>query len=453
MAVGSYATTTLAQALVDLSQRLMDPSFVRWTEDELTIYLQQAIRTWNALTAEYRESASFQTTLAEPFYDLPTILPTLREQTYSLQDAVDQVCHHLLEPVPVLGVWDGTLQYNLPQVIRAIAAARDEFLMETGAVLTRSLVAVSPFPSDGQVDLDEIVINIRRVSWNTADGIKIVLRRDDQWGTTNYARRTWVTPSSTAPKAYSVGETPPLVVQLAPISTQTGDLDLITIDRGVDADYTVADQSLGVPNDWAWVVIFGALSELMSKDGIAFDPHRAAYCEARWQHGIDQAKAAAVVLAARVQGSPVELGSISDADAYDPGWQMVTANVRRVLQDGHTLIAAWPPPGVPTGGGNYTIDLDVVRNAPVPTADGDFIQLGPEVLDAVLDYAQHLALFKEGIAQIQQSETLLTRFMGMAGTEVAMQWASQPNRDALLDQTTQDPRVVPLEVTNKGTIN
>lgn len=453
MAVGSYGTTTLAQAVVDLADRLMDPSSIRWVPSELAIYIRQAIRTWNALTSEFRAQGSFSTTLAQPFYDLPTELPTLREQTYSLQDAVNEVCHHLLEPIPVDSLWAGTGQYNLAQVVQAVAASRDEFLLETGAVLTRSLVDVDPFPSDGRVDLNEIIINLRRLSWNTPNGLKIVLRRDDEWGTTNYARRTWVTPSALPPKAYSVGVTPPLEVQLAPISTQTGQLDLVTIDRGVTADFTAPNQSLGVPNDWAWVIIFGALYELMSKDGIAFDPHRAQYCLQRWDHGIAQAKAAAVVLAARVQGRPVELGSLSDADAYNPGWQMVPANVRRILQAGHTLVAAWPPPGVPTGGGNYTIELDVCRNAPVPTADGDFIQLGPEVLDTVIGYAQHLALFKEGAAQIQQAEGLLKAFMDLAGVEIETQWASQPNREAMLEQTTQDPRVVALTVSNKGTIN
>ena len=134
MAVGSYATTTLAQAVASLGDRLMDPTFIRWTAVELAIYLRQAIRTWNALTAEFRESATFQTTLAEPFYDLPTVLPTLRAQTYSLQDAVIEICHHLLEPIPVGVLWAGTEQFNLAQVVGAVQASRDEFLLETGSV-------------------------------------------------------------------------------------------------------------------------------------------------------------------------------------------------------------------------------------------------------------------------------------------------------------------------------
>src|SRR6185295_6856111 len=124
---------------------------------------------------------------------------------------------------------------------------------------------------------------------------------------------TWKTQGVQRPKAYSVGETPPLVLQMAPIPSVGGDLVFVSVNRGaVVVPGTAA--SLGVPDDFAWVVLFGALKELLNKDGIAYDPSRAAYCQQRYDHGVSMAKAAAVVLDARIQGNIVQMGSLSGAD-------------------------------------------------------------------------------------------------------------------------------------------
>lgn len=452
MATGTYATTTLAAAQALLAGRLMDPTMVRWTAAELTIYLQQALRTWNALTGFYRDQGSFSTTVNEPLYDLPTVLPTLRAQTYTDDAAITQLAYHLLEPVPVAGVWVGTHQFTVEQVATAVQLARDRFLLETASVLTRSTVTVDPVPVTGRIPLDESIVNVRRATWKTSDGNVAILRRDDSWSLTNYARPTWVTAADVTPRVYSVGETPPLTLQIAPIPTTVADMDLVTVNRGSVVVPGVA-ASLGVPNDWAWVVIFGALFELLNKDGLAYDPARAAYCQARWTHGIQQAKAAAVVVDARISGAPCGIGSLNDADFYDASWPLVSGIPRRVLTAGQTIVGTWPPPGVPSGGGSFTVLLDVVRNAPVPTSDGDYLQVGPELLDTILDYAQHLALFKEGAAAIQQAQGLLEKFFTLAGTEIEIEWASAPNRIATTEQTVQDVRSVAYETTNKGTIN
>jgi hypothetical protein len=72
-------------------------------------------------------------------------------------------------------------------------------------------------------------------------------------------------------------------------------LDLITVDQGAALTAGVPT-ILGVPDDWAWVVKFGALADVLSLDGLAADPARAAYAKARWEQGVQQARTAAVVL-------------------------------------------------------------------------------------------------------------------------------------------------------------
>lgn len=436
---GIYATVTLNDAIEDLGSRLYDPEHVRWTVAELTVYVQQALRTYNAWTNHFRSEASFSCATPEAFYDLPTVLPTLRAQNYTVGNAVTQICYHLLEPPPVGGLWVGTAQFSLEDILSAIQQARDTFLLETGVVQTHSMLSASPFPTGGIVDLPETVINVRRLGWTLANGITTVLRRDDQWGLTNY-KPGWQTSSARSPIAYSISTQPPLKVQLAPISSVGATLDMLSIDRGPTVSALTMANSLGVPNDWAWVVVFGALGQLLQRDGLAIDPQRASYCQQRWDHGLQMARSAAVVLSGRVQGTQVQLGSVADADFYSPSWQSMPAQPKRILTAGHTVVAAWPPPGVPTGGGEFEVLLQVVRNAPVPTDLADPLQIGPELTNDLLDYAQHLALVKEGSVQIQESIGLLNQFAALCGTTVDIQMASMPTDEATKGQTVQDER-------------
>ena len=444
MAVGTYTAFTLADALVDMGSRLYDPLHVRWTEPELTIYIQQAIRTFNALTNHFRDVATFDTVNKQAFYNIATVAPSLREQTITINDVVDQICYQLLEPVPVGGLWAGTEQYNLEDILSAIQQARDTFLLETGVIVTHRVLAVPSAPTAGKVSLPESVINIRRMAWTTANGYIIVIRRDDSWGITNFGRG-WQVAQSVAPIAYSVSTTPPLVVQLAPITTQFGSLDMLTIESGT-APAMVGDVLLGVPDDWAWVVIFGALAQLLQRDGLAVDPQRAGYCQSRWEDGLERAKAAAVVVDATVNDVNTPLGSVSDADAYSPDWQMVSGVPRRILTMGQTLVGLWPPAGIPPGGGSYEVVLDLVQNAPVPTALSDALQIGQELINDILDYAQHLALFKEGPGALQTAMGLLEQFTGICGTTISVARASQPNLDSTVGQTPQDRRVVAYRI-------
>ncbi len=90
--------------------------------------------------------------------------------------------------------------------------------------------------------------------------------------------------------------------------------------------------------------------------------------------------------------------------------------------------------------GAYGVTVDLVRNAPIPVALGDYLQVGPELLDTLYDYIEFQALFKEGGPAIQANQPLLDRFFRTAGVEVAIDTAQTPNLKALTDQSSQDER-------------
>ncbi len=430
----AYTVPTLTEAQDALASRLNDQLFVRWTAAECATYLREALRTWNAWTQFYRSSESFTTTMIQAFYDLPTVLPTTRPYTVTNWDLVADLQYTLLEPVAPGGTWTGTDQFTLEQLSNAIQRRRDQFLRETGAVITQQTVAFPAPPASGRIALDESILNVRRAAWRpTATTLLNPLLRTDEWATTNF-RPGWLV-SPRAPYAYSTTVTPPLTLQLIPPTTLAGTLDLVSVNKGAAIDPLV-ETPLGIPDDWSWVVKYGALADLLQGDGLALDPGRAQYCELRWEQGIRQATTAAVVLAARINDQPIPIGSLNDADQFSPLWQLVAGTPRRLLTSGQSLVALWPPPGAT--GGPWTIALDVVANMPIPVAPTDVLQVSADIYDTILDIAQHTALAKEGPGQLQIATALLERAARAAGVDLALQQASQPSREPVLQQTRAD---------------
>ncbi len=441
-----YTAPTLTAARTALAGRLNDQAQVRWIADELDRYIREALRTWNAWTLHWRDQGSFATVANQAFYDLPTEIAALRGQTLTSEDLVLDLQYALLEAPNGLngGVWAGTDQFDLGQLTTALQRRRDQFLRETGAVLTQAVTNYPAPATSGRLALDEAVLNVRRAAWTTtATGILYPLLRTDEWAANNY-HPPWPQ-SAQPPTSYSVSVTPPITLQLIPPAAGAGDLDLVSIDAGV-ALPTTPSAVLGIPDDYAWVLKYGALADLLRGDGLALDAARAAYCEERWRQGVEQASTAAVVLAGRITDLtqspaaevPVRITSLSDADRYSPTWQRTADTPTRLLLAGQTLVAAWPPP---SGAGPWTITLDLVRNAPVPTAGGDILQISQDVYDTILDLAQHTALFKEGPGQVEQAMSLLARVAKAANVDLHLQQASQPDRSQLIGQTEQDRRV------------
>ena len=434
-----YSQPTLAQTATALASRLNDPANVRWVLPELHGYIREALRWWNACTSHFRAQDGWSTVIGEPFYDLTLTLPSLRGQSVTNWQVIADLQYALLEPAAAGGTWTGTDQFTLDQLSTAVQRRRDQFLRETGAIVTRTLLAqfiVSPPIFSGRIDLDEAMLIVRRAAWRvTSTQTLLPLLRTDDWAANAYAP-AWTTAAGRQ-RAYTTSVTPPLQLQIIDAPQADGTLDLLTINAGAPV-VSATDLSLGIPDDFAWVVKFGALADLLQGDGLALDPHRAAYCEARWQEGLRLARTTPVVLAARIDDLPCTIGAVSDADVYSPTWQLVTGVPKKVLLSGQNLVAIWPPPG--GTGGPWAITLDVVRNAPVPALTGDILQISQDVYDTILDYSQHLALFKEGPGQLELATALYDRAARAAGIDHRLQQATQPARVPLFGQQPQDRR-------------
>jgi hypothetical protein len=74
------------------------------------------------------------------------------------------------------------------------------------------------------------------------------------------------------------------------------------------------------------------------------------------------------------------------------------------------------------------------------------LQVGQDFYDSILDYAQHLALFKEGPGQVETATGLIQRAAQSAGVALKIQQAAQPSRRPLLRQDQQDAQAVAREL-------
>ncbi len=433
-----FTQPSLTQAQAALAARLNDPASVRWVLPELTAYIREALRWWNSITSTFRASGAFTLTMAQTFFDLPTVLPALRAYTVTNWELCADLQYALLEPAAAGGTWTGTDQFDLATLNTALQRRRDQFLRETGAVLTQTTTAYTA-TANGRYALPEAMTNVRHAKWTpNATALGLPLLRTDEWAA-NHFRPAWIS-QTTPPRWFSVSATPPLFLQVMPIPATDGSLFTISISTGAALSFAVSSL-LSIPDDWAWVVKFGALADLLQADGLALDAPRAAYCESRWRQGLLLAANSPVVLTGRINSAVVTLPSLADADTFSPLWALLSGIPRQLVLAGQNLVASWPSAG---GLGPYTATLDLVQNAPVPAVGADILQISQDVYDSLLDYAQHLALFKEGPGQLDTAMALYQRATAAAGIDSAIQQAAQPSRAPLLNQTNQEQHAQPL---------
>lgn len=398
-----YTHTTLDQFRAELALRLSDSEEIFWTPDELNEYILESLRVFGSLTGFWRDQASFDTTAGVAFYDITSINAAFTSLLgYSLTDQslLTTIQNHFLEPVSDSS-WVGTDQFTLQDIQNALQGQRNKFLAETGIRVTRSSQATV---TGSREDLPDSVIDIRRLVWNrTSDGLNFHLWREDEWNMSAFDQ-SWLTPTD-PPVAYSTTVTPPITVQLMPPASVAGSLDLITVDSGADLDLS-SGVVLGIPDDLCWAIKWGAMAELLSKSGQARDL-RAQYCEERYKAGAQVAMAYPHIIQAEIGGTPILVDSLNNLDAFKLNWQDETPGTPDIIAvAGHNIVALSPVPD-----GVHTVTLDVVRKTDVPTAGDDFIELGREDKDSILNYAQHLAMFKIGGQEFELTQWQAGEFL------------------------------------------
>lgn len=402
----AYSYASLAQASTELGQRLNDSASQFWTDAERQLYIIEALREWNAITAFWR--AEFSLVLAQGtfWYDMSdvTAVPnSLIPFTVTQADLLNMMEYHLLEPVVGAGPWTGSAQFAISDLTAAIQRRRDEVISSTACTVSRLLNPAVV----GRTFLPDNVIDIRRVAWlptgSPAGYSNAVLWPDDTWAEDHYNPEYTITPPGT-PSVYSRSAQPPLSFDVDIQPAVPGQYECLVTQTPASG--------LGIPDDWEWVIKWGALADLLSRESVAKDELRAKYCEVRYRRGMAMMMSAASVLNARHSNSPLEIDSVQNLDDWKPSWQSESQGPPQTLVTAGLNLIGISPASDATP---RSIVITTVQNMPIPTDPGQYIQVGRGDYDAIIDQAQHIASFKMGGSEFMATLPLHERFLKQAG--------------------------------------
>ena len=380
-----YAYSNFGDLKAALGEHLSDPLSVYWTDTEKGIYLNQALREFSSISRIFRDRGTFATVANQSFYDLTTVLQNgagerFLGQTVTSTQLLQAAKYLCIEPSPD-DATDFTDGFSLTDFNNSFTQRRNQFLLETGITISQPTAQVVSAGEGRVIVADDSVIDIRRAAWTDLDGNVTQLLRQDEFASFAFSP-SWPQTAGT-PQSYSIYPDPLLTLQLTPPPVDNGTLTLQTISSG------------SLPDDFMPYILWGVLADMLGSPGPLQDSLRAEYCEQRFKEGVIVGKQAATVLTAYINGVPVSVESVFNFDTFNPSWQ-VAGTPSQVGLLGSNLAAV-----APTADGVYSVVLDCVRNSPQLVDDGDQVPIGREYLDIILDYAGHLAVFKQGGVEFQ----------------------------------------------------
>lgn len=380
----------------ELALRLSDPFNNFWSASELGLYIQEALSFWNVLTSYWPQT--FDVDVNPPLASnwISTSGAGPRQQTYTDATLYAIMLYHILEPQLIAGAWAGTVQFSLEDLTQAIQRKRDEVLQATGA----NMGALTPIigASTNSIILPDSVLDVRRVRYVAQDGTTATLVKGDSLSFMRFSPGFKQTTGQ--PLRYDTLGSPPLMLTLDTNVNQTATLQILALLAGNTLDPPTV-MPLQIPNDWAWGVKYGAMADILGKESEATDRQRAAYCQNRYQEFLKLANAMPWLLQGYVNGVAVDSTAVVSKDRYAYEWESNPNAWPGIVIGGVDLFAVSP---IPTA--DISVALTLLGNAPQPVAQGDYVQVPRDVLDVLLDYAQHIASFKMAGAEFEATMPL-----------------------------------------------
>lgn len=217
------------------------------------------------------------------------------------QESLNTLQARLLEPQN-LGASITSTQWTLSDFINALNQAQNEWLRDTGMVVTHVgyegpgiNTGIEAPAGQEVVPLPQTIIDILRAAWIGVDtstppvpNAIADLPRDDAWSLDNM-RKNWEIDENNPPYEYTESVAPAQEIYLANPPSDVGYIDLFFVAIGAVLSNTGVP--LTVPDIGVQGVQWRALELLLVKIGEAEDSPRAAHCQARYQENIWLCKA------------------------------------------------------------------------------------------------------------------------------------------------------------------
>lgn len=463
---GVFTWLTLTTAVSQLAQRLSDSSNQLWTQAELQVYIYQALRMYNSLTWYWRQDFQFNSTSL--WNSLGLLAGSPRRRTLTDTYCYTEMEYMLLEPATG-GTWTGSTQFSISDLSQALQRRRDEMLQVSNC--NQTLLTMLPLtPNTVRTTLPDTVIDVARVRYQpiqvtttgtaalgatsitvasvagiakgqlvigtniayptivtsvgtTSFGISqattgavsgtiqfftsTTLFRDDTIAQEFYEQPLYQQNSGT-PNTFSLSSEPPLSWQVDIPPNRSGMYEAVVLESGTAFNPPTATV-LGIPDDFAWVLEWGALADLLGRESEATDRQRADYALKRYQDGLQLMLKTPWAQLGKVNGQAVTIDSIFAADRYDPEWDSNPGGFGpAIIAGGMDFIAA------PVGAG---IGVTMLANAPILDNTATYIQCLRSDWDAVLDLAQVRATFKLGGEEFQAALDLEKRAIQACAAE------------------------------------
>lgn len=197
------------------------------------------------------------------------------------QDQMTAIQYALVEPPDGGNDWPSGL-WTRDEVVSALNQRQAKLLKNTLLVVTSGSLPV--VGGDHRLALPSDLLRIVSVLWLGVDGLIRELPRVDSFEA-DHAIPTWDAVPTTAPLVYMEYDAGTLTIQIAPAPLVAGTLAVLYVPHGTTL--TGDGVALTVPDELAHAVKYGALADLLSKDGRGKDTARAEYAEQRFDLAVD----------------------------------------------------------------------------------------------------------------------------------------------------------------------
>lgn len=431
-----FSYVQLQAAAQQVANRLYDSSFVFWTYDEIVLYIQEAMQTWNCYAQYYRGDFVFDTAsnaigygdggygeggyggssavISSTWYDLTQVSTSLRPFTQTDFNLYTIMEYHLLEP-PTGPVWTGTDMFTINDLTQSLQRRWDEILSVAGCTISQSIQAA--IPTTTRNFLNDLTIDVRRVAWfptpvsDTDPALPSVMWQEDIWSQESFEDGYTTYPQG-VPFTYAISSTPQLTFDTDVVPNQPGYYELLKVNASGYVFNVSAPTTINIPTDFCWVLKWGVLADLFAKESEAKDVMRAAYCNQRYKQGLRLLQESPALLQFRINNQTLWIDSVKNADEFSTDWQAQTQGTPMTTYvAGLNLIALSPEPEDDV---TYSATATVLQNAPIPLLPTDFVQIGRDEYDVIIDYAQHLAMLKNGGEEFTRTKDLYARFVRQA---------------------------------------
>lgn len=487
---GSYSWLTLTAGIAQLAARISDSGNVFWTVPECQAYITRALQQFNCLTSTWK--TDFQFTSPNLWNSLGSLAGSPRLRSSTDAQSYTMLQYYLLEPPTGAGTWTGTNQFALSDLVNALQTRRNEML-QVSACNDVLLQNIPLTPNTRRTFLPDTVLDVPRVRYlalqtsptatgtiglssitvsssaNIVSGLLAMgtgvapwatvtsvvgttvnlslpntgavsgvvmfyapstLYRDDTVALEWYESPLYQLPAGT-PQTFQLTSEPPLAFDVDITPDQAGVYEAVTLQSGTTFA-PPASTLLGIPNDYAWVLEWGALADLLGRESEATDRERSAYCMKRYQDGLNLLTKTPWIMLGNINGVACSIDSLEETDRYSVGWDLNPSAFGPVI-----VTAGIDFMAIPVG---QSCGVTVLGNSPLLDATNTFLQVSRDQWDTVLDLAQSFASFKMGGAEWKQALALEERAIKFCAAENSRLQSTGSFSDILLERGSSQDR-------------